>query len=343
MPKLFLDFGNADIKWYDGNGNYGYFRHALAELNEKKMDRLMGRSTLPPEGLLIVNGKGAAIGDAARRHTIKERPMGAARYTKEYFGFFLAHALTQCFKKGSNNIALYASYAPQDVDYATDIVEACLGEWNIISAQGKVKHKIKRVETFDEPFGGFNHFILTQSGRERKDNPVAELTCLIVDVGGHTVDVMAVDAGGDIDLSTLDSTRTGVIQLKKQFESDIRMKHKAKFRKAGNLDDKRVESALLNGQYPYGKTKLDVSSEAIENVAALANDVLEIIDFNGGAANYDIVLLTGGGAALIFEPLKNSLPEMEFQLVEDNRDNMRYANVFGASKLFKLLDRVGAL
>lgn len=343
MPKLYLDFGNADIKYLDGSGNYGHFRHALAEISNSKMNRLMGRSTLPPKGLLVVNGNGAAIGDAARRHTINERPMGAARYTKEYFGFFLAQALVNCFEKGSNNIALYASHAPQDADYAQDIVDACMGEWEIVSPRGKLKFKVKRVETFDEPFGGFNHYVLTNAGRERKDNPISDSTCLIVDVGGHTVDVMAVDAGGEIDLSTLDSTRIGVIQLKKQFTEDIRVKHRDKFRKAGNFDDKRIETAIMSGFYPYGKLKLDVSNEAIENVSLLANDVLEIIDANGGATNYDIVLLTGGGAALIYEPLKNGMPDMAFQLVEEKRDNMRYANVFGASKLFKLLERVGAL
>lgn len=157
------------------------------------------------------------------------------------------------------------------------------------------------------------------------------------------MDAVAVDAGGEIDLSTLGSTRTGVIQLKERFEEDMRSKHKDKFKNAGDLDDKRIETAILTGYYPYGKMQLDVVDEAIGSVSVLTNDVIDIIESNGGAANYDIILLTGGGASLIYEPLKHNMPDLEFQLVEPDREKMRFANAFGAAKMFNLLERLGVL
>lgn len=349
MPKLFLDFGNADVKWftgYDGKPKSGYFRHALAPLSERKLQQLKGRATTTPEGILVVNGNGVAIGDSARRHTIKQRPTGASRYTSEYYGAFMAQALVLAIGRVSKNptkIALYASHAPQDVQYARDIQDAVLGNWHIETPTGVQRYEIVRVETFDEPLGGFNHYVLTTSGRERKQNPIANSTVLVVDVGGHTVDVVAVDAGGQIDLSSLGSTRTGVIQLKKRFEEDMRNRYSDRFKKAGDLDERRIEFALLTGFYQFGNQELDVISEVSQNISLLTNDVIEIIEAMGGAANYDSVLLTGGGAALIENALSLAMPEIDFVLVEDNRDDMRFANVYGAAKLFKLLETMGLL
>jgi hypothetical protein len=70
---------------------------------------------------------------------------------------------------------------------------------------------------------------------------------------------------------------------------------------------------------------------------------VEVIKASGGAANYDIVLLTGGGSALVYETLNRAIPLIDFVMVEETREDMRYANVFGGAKLFAMLKRMGVL
>lgn len=343
MPDIFLDFGNADVKFFDGNKSFSYFPHAIAPITESEWRNLVGRSKQAPSGYIAIEGKYFAVGDKARRYVLKEKPRGADRYVPDYYGVAMAYAISQLYPSETRQINLFASYAPRDVEYADDIVKSALGHWHFTTHNGTYKVHVKAVETFDEPLGGFNHSVLTKDGRALKKNPYRDSTILVLDVGGYTCDVIAVDPQGMIDDSSFASTLTGVIGAYGWFERELRSLYKTEFKGVGEIDSKRLETAMLTGAYPFGKLKLDCAALGQQSITSLTNDIADIIKASGGVANYDVVLLTGGGSALVYESLKAAIRTIDFILVEPDRELMRYANVFGGAKLFTMLKRLGVL
>lgn len=339
--EVVFDFGNAQGKWYSPRKNeYGSFTHALARLTENDWRHIVGRGK-PPEGLVRINGTPYAIGNAARRHTIQERPRGAARYRDSYYGVGLAYALSEAIKKNDSQVSLFASHAPIDIDYARNLIVAARGLWEVEGRYGVTAFKVDDVMTFEEPLGGLSNFTLTEKGEERRNNPLSDITTLVVDVGGYTVDVVAVDPGGEIDLMSANSTRTGVISLIQGFEAELRANNSTLFQDTGDLDIRRVESAILTGKYKFGRLELDCEAEATAAIHSLVYDVTQVINSAGGVGNFDAILVTGGGAALIYEALADALPRIDFVMAEKERSLMKYANVFGGAKLSALLRRMG--
>lgn len=340
MADFVFDFGNARGKYFRPKFNlYDDFRHAIAFLNDGEWRNATARGGIP-KGLLKVNGQPVAVGDAARRYVITDRPTGAARYKKEYYGIGLAYALSEAFKKDVANITLIASHAPGDIAYAEHLRQAALGIWDVECQHGMLTFKVSDVMTFDEPIGGYSHYTLTETGAERKKNPLKGQTTLVVDVGGWTVDIAAID-DGEIDPLSLRSTRAGIIRLTDDFESYLRSTNRSLFQDTGDLDIKRVERALLSGKYKFGNKEIDCAEEAKSVINALVNDIVGVINKAGGAANYDSVLLTGGGAVIIRNALVEAYQRIDFLYAEENTDLMKYANVFGGAKITSLMRTIG--
>jgi hypothetical protein len=338
-----LDFGNARVKWFEPRNNcYGDCRHAIVALNDGQWSSVVGRGK-PPEGLVKVNGSPFAIGDAARRYVIPEKPRGASRYQSDYYGVALAYALAHGIKRNAKNITLFASHAPIDVKYARNLTAAAKGHWTVETSEGTFDFDVKDVQTFDEPLGGYTHFAFTEKGEERKKNPLTSVTTLVIDVGGYTVDVAAVDPGGEIDLLSLKSTRTGVIALTEGFEQELRSNNSTLFQDTGDIDIRKIEGAILSGKFQFGKVAIDCNRESKSAINGLVNDVIQVINAAGGVANYEIMLLTGGGAALIHKTLVDALPRAQFLLAEQDTALMKYANVFGGAKIAALLRNLGEL
>lgn len=334
---MVFDFGNALCKWFNPRTNrFDFFRHAIYEMSDSEWRKLVGRGN-PPDGYIRVNGQGYAVGDAARRHIIPERPKGASRYHATYYGVALAYALAEAFDKTTRNVTLFASHAPRDIDYADHLKAAARGTFEVETSVGNKRFVVSDVHTFDEPLGGYSHYVFTEKGIERKRNPLAESITLVVDCGGYTVDVVAVDPGGDIDQGSLKSTVTGIINMTERFESEIRSNNRTYFQDAGTLDIRKVETALLKGEYRFGKVVIDCSTEAKAAMSSMVNDIVQVIRAAGGVANYDNILLTGGGAMMVSEALQDAIPLGSFLLAEPNADNMKFANVFGGAKIAALL------
>lgn len=332
-----LDFGNARIKWFNPRTNaYSDFRHAIVQLSENDWNRVTGRGT-PPEGFIRVNGTPFVVGDSARRYLISERPRGASRYRDIYYGVGMAYALSEGLRKNVGNVTLFATHPPGDIAYTKNLCSAAKGDWEIVSRQGGLSFSVNQVETMDEPLAGYSHFVFTEKGVEKNGNELAGVTTLVVDVGGYTTDVAAVDPNGEIDPLSLKSVRTGVISATDEFETNLRGNNATLFIDTGDIDIRRIEQALLIGKYKFGKLNIDCKAEAEAALNSLTNDVIQVINSAGGVANYDVMLLTGGGSALLEKRLVKSIPRAEFILADSQQLNMKYANVFGAAKIGAML------
>lgn len=343
MADFVLDFGNARIKWFEPRTNlYNDNRHAIVQLTETQWNAAIGRGK-PKDGFIRVNGLPYVIGEAARRYLIPERPKGASRYRDVYYGVGLCYSLAEGFKRSMKNVTLIASHPPQDIIYARSLISAAKNNWQVFSSYGELEFTIGEVLTFDEPLGGYSHFVFTEKGTEKKNNPLATVTTLVIDAGGYTVDVAAIDAGGVIDTISLRSTRTGVLDVLEQFESELRGNNATMFQDTGDIDVKKIEQSLLSGEFKFGKNKIDCRREADAALNGFVNEVVQIINAAGGVANYEVMLLTGGGAALVYDRLCSALPRAEFLLAEPTMLHMKYANVFGGAKIAAMLRQAGEL
>lgn len=342
MITLALDFGNVAWKWVlsrKGTLQYGTDMHAIVPLTDRQWQEAIGRGT-PAPGYLCVNGQPFVVGAAARRHLIRERPKGAARYTREYYGAGLAYALSESFRKDCS-VSLFASHAPGDVQYVPQLEASAMGTWRVVSRRGEFTYNVVDVQTYDEPLGGYIHFAFTAEGMERSRNPLRDATTLVIDIGGETVDVAAVDPGGQIDPGSLGSTRTGFRHVMEQFEREMRAHNRITFQDTGDLDIKRVQRALMTGQYMFGKKPIDCSAESSAALNGLAHDVAQILNAVGGIANYDVILLTGGGSVVMLDTLAQRFPHGDFRLAEADTNITQFANAIGGFKYSRILRLAG--
>lgn len=357
---LSFDFGNGRGKWFNAvTDTVGDFRHAIARLSESTWRQVTSRNGAIPAGYVRVNGKPYAVGDVARRYTIADKPNGAARYVEDYYGVALGFALSQAYPHGARGaINLLLTHAPADLDYAEDLCVVAerpsakrlqRKTWEVESVSGKHVYVIGEVKTLDEPLGGYFQFALTFDGQFKDDAMIeygegknkravhiSQITLQVIDAGSFTTDVGIIDANGAIDNASFRSTRIGGQNVLESFEKALRSNNSKLFKGVGDLDVKRVESALLSGVYRFGAKDVPCQQEATECLSELTNDVLQVVESAGGVANFDALLLTGGWAKIIYPSLVARLENAKI-VTADKFDRMMHANARGGAKYVALM------
>lgn len=339
-----FDAGNALIKCYTPSKNkLESFAHHVAWLSDNKWQQVLSDNNgTPPPGIVRIHSEhieplAVAFGDAAVRHQVVELPKGAERYTRDYYGALLAYSLSEALQRTNKQIALYASHAPGDTNYKVDLKMAAQGFWQVESRYGILEFNVTDVQTFEEPFGGYANVALTKDGYEHQRNPLRGKTVLVIDVGGYTVDTLAIEKSGAIDRLSIQSVYAGVLDMLHNFLNEIKTNNRALFKNTRKIDPRRVESALMTGLFQFGNKPIECRNESREQRYVLGNEVRGIVDSLGGPANFDIALVTGGGGALLHATLQELMPNLDFLLAESNIDHMHYANVLGGAKLANAL------
>ena len=347
LPKnleAYLDFGNRLIKWrIPGLDVEMDDFHAIHQLTDTEWRRATGRAGTPPPGHIKVNGIPYVVGKAALRHGLPERPKGAARYNELYYGVGVGYILAAGVGRTADRVTLFASHAPDDIEYANDLKAAARRNWDIEYGGEQMHFTVQDVYTFDEPLGGFNNFVLTNDGKVRARNPIKNDTVLVMDIGGYTTDVVAVDEQGVIDVTSMRSFRTGIIDMMETFERDFRANNHLLFKRTGNIDVRRMERAFKTGTFRGGGHEIDCRAEANEASNLLLNDLDTIFDSSGGVMNYDSVVLTGGGSILMREKLEEAYGAMTFHQSEPDATAAHFSNVRGGHKLFTMLKKMKVL
>ncbi len=357
--EIFLDFGNALWKYMMPSLDVEASTiHALYQLSSAEWQHVAGRVNKAPAGFIKVNGVPYVVGDSARRYGVPTKPFGAARYTPEYYGVGVCYAIVASIMQGFENmpkskrpsaptiskqITLFGSHAPGDIDYVPFLQSAAIGNWDVEYMGHPFKFRITTVYPFDEPLGGFNHFILTTDGDFKKKNPIEKITSLVLDIGGKTTDSVPIDANAQIDISAMTSESSGINDVMDTFKKALRANNSAFFQNTDQIDLRRLNQAFVSGVYKGGGKEINCIKEADESANILLNDIHSIIAHAGGLANYDAVLLTGGGAVLMYDRLQMQYPEMTFHLAEADMDMAHFANVRGGRKLFTLLKRLDVI
>lgn len=333
---LVLDAGNSIIKSKTQFGEVAY-PHAMLELTETEYQNVLTRAgRLPLIDYLRVNGRPYVIGESAERHGTVTRRTGAARYTADYYGIFVAATLAR-FYEVDTTVSLFGSHPPGDVDFQEDLMRAAIGTWTVEVGDKTTTFRVEYANTFDEPRGGLMNILLTEDGQHYQRSDIKEGRTLVIDIGGHTTDWLAANPGGEVDPSLNESTSIGILEVIRDFERSFRANNKEIAKLTGTLPPDRVRDAIRTGVFQGGGRDIPCHKEVQEATSALINRIANTYQsVAGGALPYDNIVLTGGGSAMLFDRL---LPALGHQRVflADTSESIHMANVRGGLKLWKLL------
>jgi hypothetical protein len=334
---VILDAGNSIIKAKTQDREVD-FPHAMRELTHTEYENILSRSGFsgPPRDYMIINGKPYVFGDSAERHGTLTRRTGAARYTQDYYGVFVAATLARLFDQ-SCEVAIFGSHAPGDVEFREDLMRAAVNEWSVQLGGKPIVFRVTYANTFDEPVGGLMNILLTPDGLHYQRTDVRNGRSLVIDIGGHTTDWLAVNPGGEIDYSLNESTPIGIQDVMRDFERSFRANNREATKEVANLPPARVRKAIAEGKFEGAGREYPCSIEAKEATSVLLNRVRDTYQrIAGGPIPWDSIVLTGGGSAMLFNHLLPLLNHNRVLLSEKQIEENHLANVRGGLKLWKL-------
>ncbi len=335
-----LDAGNSIIKAKMEAAEMAY-PHAIRKLTDAEYKQVLDRAGTngPPLDYVRVNGEAYVVGESAERHGTLTRRSGAARYTRDYYGIFVAATLARMTEWGTH-IALFGSHPPGDVIYRDKLMEAAAGNWKVEIAGKERSFRITYVNTFEEPVGGLMNLLLADDGKHYQRTDLNGRT-LVIDVGGHTTDWLAVNPGGEVDYSLSESTPIGILEVVRDFERSFRSKNREATRGLATLPPDRVRKAISSGVFHGGGRDYPCEDEVREATSALLNRIADTYqNVAGGPLPWDSIVLTGGGSAMLYNRLVPLLEHSSI-ILADTAGSIHLANVRGGLKLWRLYESMG--
>jgi hypothetical protein len=343
MNVMILDAGNAVIKAKNAKGEVSY-PHALKTLTETEYNNILTRSGRqgPPADYVKINGQAYVVGDSAERHGTLTRRSGAARYTADYYGVFVAATMARLFDRNTT-VAIFGSHPPGDVDHRGSLMQAALGDWDV-EVGGKTLHfKIDYANTFDEPLGGLFNVVLAADGKHYARSDINGGRALVIDIGGHTTDWLSVNPGGEIDYSLNESTPIGINEVIRDFERSFKANNREAMKSLSSLPPDRVRIAISSGVFTGGGREYPCAEEVAEATNVLINQIGQTYQSRaGGPIPWDTIVLTGGGSAMLYEKLQPIL-EHEHVILADDAATIHMANARGGLKYWRLLEAMDLL
>lgn len=339
---MVLDAGNSIIK-AKMNDKEVTFPHALRRLTESEYQQVIERAgpSGPPIDYMRVNGDYYVLGESAERHGTVTRRTGAARYTRDYYGVFVAATLGRLMDYGVN-VSVFGSHPPGDVIYRDNLMESAAGDWNLEIGGKERRFRVNYVNTFEEPVGGLMNLLLSEDGQHFRRSDL-DGRSLVIDIGGHTTDWLAVGRGGSVDYSLSESTPMGILEVFRDFERSFRSNHRELVRGLTKLPLERVRHAVASGMFRGGGQEIDCSNEVNEAASTLLNRIADTYqNLAGGPLPWDSIILTGGGSAILYDRLLPILGHKSV-ILADEPESIHLANVRGGQKLWMLYEMMGIL
>jgi len=343
MGVLVLDAGNSIIKGKTVNKEV-VFPHAIQPLTEGEYQKIISRASINGNSVdyVRINGKPYVVGESAERHGVLVQRSGSARYTRDYYGVLTVAALARIYGRGQE-VAIFGSHAPGDVKYREDLMKSVIGEWIVEVGKRETGFRVIYANTFDEPVGGLMNVLLTEDGQHYQHASVGEGTSLVIDIGGHTTDWLAVNPGGVVDYGLARSIPIGIHQVISDFEESFRANHVELVKDIPVLPPARVRRAIATGVFEGGGKKYPCGEYVDEATSLFLNKFADTYQrIAGGALAWDTIILTGGGSALLRSKL---LPILKHEnvMLADQLDSLHLANVRGGLKLWRLYDALKLL
>lgn len=328
-----IDAGNAFVKYVVGDTE-GVFVHKIAELMPGEYEDGQSRyGRTAGIDFIKMNGKSYAVGATADNYQVQHR-VGAPKYKRDYYGVLFASAVGRAFigrpSLLANGLRVMASHASRDYDFRKALKESIKGRWIFECGGVKFNFEVKDVKTYEEPFGGYARLAFVKDNRGRWSTPLHGAEVGIIDIGGGTCGTLAVDANGIVQYGKAFSGGQGMNQVQERMRSLLKQKYPDFFQTGAEIPDDRIRHALATGIYKGGGTEIECAQLVETACNPLLNEVETMFMTKlGGRAASDVIALTGGGNAVLFERVMDRLGHKDMRLSDDVA-RLQFANVIGA-------------
>jgi hypothetical protein len=331
-----FDFGNYGKKLlFSQRGNRYYGLSYVVALSSSDWKGILARNNdAIPEGYIVLGNKPYAVGDTAKRHA-PHQPQGADRYVRGYYDVGFVYAVTEALKTANiPELDVITTFAPRDVEVAPRLQkDLILARFQGKSRFGDFDFTPTAHSVSDEPIGGFYDYVLTNEGTVNSTLNLKGLAVGILDIGGLTIDGAAVD-GFKVDPSSLLShAGFGANRAIDGMEKGLRKKFPKEFN-SKPLARERLEQAIRTGFWGNGQFALDCQDIAKEQRNALLSAASDLLYEMGGVRQYDVLIGTGGGFALIYDEfIAKFANKIQVEMADDRIENLPFANAIGACKI----------
>ncbi len=332
--KVIAFDGGHELEKFKTSKSEGCFRHAMHEISEADFEYAKLRAGGKPfRDFAKINGKYYVIGESAEDFAPVTKKVGAARYRRDYIGILFASALARAYPMGGE-VEVVASHPSRDITWRDNLMDALLGTWEVECEGTSRAYDVIRASAYDEPQGGLMNNILTEDGTEYQNLDIAAGKTLIFDTGGGTCGMIAANPGGWVNPAFKpDTIQMGIMNVLQDFETSLRDTYPDEFQDATVIDPERLRGALATGVFVGGGEDLPCHAQATAAKNRLLGQIQQRYQQRaGGPRNWDAILLTGGGTALLYKDLVKLFNHKCIQLAGDLHD-IHMANVRGLRKL----------
>lgn len=341
VKKAVLDLGHSLWKGKLSTGAEVTIPHAIVAISEAQYDDAKARyKDNMPKDLIRVNGKCYAVGKSAESYGAIQRYTGARRYSEDYIGIAAMATICQLYEQTNLEVEIFASHPPTHVQYRDKLIDSIFGSneaWHIDSGTKSYTIYVEYVNAFEEATGGLMNVMLTKDGQYYQRPELKTSKIMAIDIGGGTSDFSEME-NGQINQLNPHTEPIGINKVVSDFIKSFRGRYKEETLSTMTLDPSKVRNAIVEGVFHGGGQALDCQEEAAQARNTLLNEVLRAFQSNyGGAFNYDAILLTGGGSALMYDALCEAIEHNNIMLADD-LESMHLANVRGGLKLWQLME-----
>jgi actin-like protein len=273
------------------------------------------------------------VGAAAEQQMIRSYQQTTySRYGTDEWYALIGALFVKLYPKRAGNIGLTLSMPVSQIKAGrvAEITDMVAGLWQL-EYEGRERNYEVQADAIDvipEGFGSLVYLCISPSGKSIVDRVLAESRIVVFDFGGYTLDVMTFRALGKGPFN--ESIDSGLIHVRNTVEREIRRKFNRGRMTAGDLD-----KVIRSGHYRHaGSEPVDVNDIVQDAVVGLVKDALRIWreDLNSGA-DYDTVMITGGGGPVIGPLLAAQLAHNDVRIipageahVANVRGGLRYRN-----------------
>lgn len=342
--RLIIDAGNSHVKSICDNQQVT-FPHAFAAVMPHDYDDGLNRyGRANAFDFVRINGQSYIVG-ATAEHYHQQRLTGAPKYARDYYGVLFASTVARIFHvnpdllKGGLNVV--ASHASRDYEFHNLLRDAIRGQWAFECGGKRYKFSVPSVETYEECFGSYARCAFVKDKRNQWTTPLVGKVVGILDIGGGTVGTMMVDARGTVQYGASASGNQGFNHVVERLRTLLKKDFVKLFSRAVEIPDDRLRAALVTGKYTGGGRSIDVKQQVQLALNPLLNEIGQLYSANlGGGIGLDIMMLTGGGNAIVGPTVETILNHGDTWYA-GTKEDIQFANVLGMKTFWEVLSEEG--
>jgi hypothetical protein len=360
MARITVDLGRSGMKvWCQTpNGRNGKRQleipSLVARIDEKTWER-DSNGGLPPDGFVNIGKNYYVVGERAKQYG-GDYMLETSRLVSTHFYLpLLLYGLSQMAGNGSADapiqLIIGLTYSSGDYQTSKKMRSFLLGDKGQAKNESFVRHcrtsrgdsffnfVRKDISLFDEPYGTLAYRLWNDAGDINESSQLSQ-SLLLLDLGGHTVDIVPVHSSAGVKLgrvytpvlSNANSLAKGVLHYQSGLWRDLRDAF-AELRDITTEPNRhQINTILRTDMVPYGNKFLDASNITKKRKRAMAHDIYESLR-QYSPLEYPQIVLTGGGAPLVFDDIYKRFPDFTVELAMPETDNIQFTNVRGVARL----------